>query len=76
MNKRNIVLAGTAVLFLAVVLGSVLLTQWPAGALTEVDNVEFGLSVFNQYGIAILMVGLVLFVSMLGGVFIAQEEKE
>lgn len=76
MNKRKIFVGVAAVLFLAVVLGSILLSQWPAGSLHATDNQAFGNAIFNDYGLAILVVGITLFVSMLGGVYIAQEENE
>jgi NADH:ubiquinone oxidoreductase subunit 6 (subunit J) len=76
MNKRNVFVGVAAVLFLAVVLGTILLSQWPAGSLHATDNYELGNAIFNDYGLAILIVGVTLFVSMLGGVYIAQEEKE
>jgi NADH:ubiquinone oxidoreductase subunit 6 (subunit J) len=76
MNKRKILVGVAAVLFLVVVLGAILLSQWPAGSLHSTDNHQFGNAIFNDYGLAILIVGITLFVSMLGGVYIAQEEKE
>ena len=41
-----------------------------------IDTVQFGEAVFNDYGIAVVMLGLLLFSAMIGGVFIAQEEEE
>ncbi len=76
MNKRNVFVGVAAVLFLIVVLGSILVSQWPAGSLHSTDNYAFGNTIFNDYGLAILVVGVTLFVSMLGGIYIAQEEKE
>ncbi|NLK25390.1 MAG: NADH-quinone oxidoreductase subunit J [Euryarchaeota archaeon] len=76
MNKRNIAIGVTVLLFLGVVLGAMLMTPWPAGAMSWTDSYEFGLTVFNDYGIATLIVGVILFVSLLGGVYIAQEENE
>ncbi len=59
-----------------VILGCVTLSDWGTGEHVETDNREFGLSLFEQWGIVIIMVGIVLFTAMLGGVFIAQEEGE
>ena len=74
MNKRNALLAGTLVLFLVMVLGSILAAQWPAGTLGSTSNNDLASLLFNDYGIVVLIVGIVLFVSMLGGVYLAQEE--
>ncbi|OPY33054.1 MAG: NADH:ubiquinone oxidoreductase subunit J [Methanomassiliicoccales archaeon PtaU1.Bin124] len=37
---------------------------------------QIGNLLFDQWGAAVLVMGLVLFVAMLGGVFISQEEDE
>lgn len=76
LNKRNVAIGLTTVLFLAVALGSILMTEWSAGAPADINNIELGTTLFDTYAIAVLMVGFVLFVSLLGGVFIAQEEDE
>lgn len=76
MNKRDALLACTLVLFLVVVLGSILVAQWPAGSLSSTDTNQLSDQVFNEYGLAVLVIGIVLFVSMLGGVFLAQEEEK
>lgn len=52
MNKRKVAIGVTALLFFAVVLGSVLMTQWPAGELADTDNAELGITLFETYGIA------------------------
>lgn len=74
MNRRNALLACTLVLFLAVILGSILAAQWPAGSLSSTDTNELSDMVFNEFGLVVLIVGIVLFVSLLGGVFLVQEE--
>jgi NADH:ubiquinone oxidoreductase subunit 6 (subunit J) len=76
MNKRNLLVGIAAALFLVVVVVSVLITAWPAGFMHPTNNTLFSQTIFNDYGLIILVVGLTLFVSMLGGVYIAQEEKE
>ena len=76
MNKRNVYVGITLAAFLVLVVGSLLTAQWPAGSLTMTNNDELSSMLFNEYGLAVLIVGIVLFVSMLGGVFIAQEENE
>lgn len=77
MNKRNIAVGATLVLFLAVVLGSMLMTSWPVGeSATDMSNFDLGVAMFDQYGIVVLVVSFVLFASMLGGVYIAAQEEE
>ena len=77
MNKgKTVLVSATVILFLVVVVGSILMTSWPAGELTDTINVELGEILFDTYGISIIMVGFVLFASLLGGIFIAQEEED
>lgn len=37
---------------------------------------DIGNALFTEWGVVVLVLGLVLFVAMMGGVFIAQEEDE
>jgi NADH:ubiquinone oxidoreductase subunit 6 (subunit J) len=76
MNKRDTYLTVALIAFLVVVVGCVLFTSWSPGELTETDTRSLSELLFNEYGLAVVLVGVVLFVSMLGGIFIAQEEKE
>lgn len=66
-----------AAFFLLLLLGVLLTADWPGGwGVTETPAQDIGVTLFEDYGIAVLIVGVVLFVSMMGGVFLAQEEKE
>lgn len=66
-----------AAFFLALLLGVLLTGGWAGGwEIAEQSTSDIGVSLFEDYGIAVLIVGVVLFVSMMGGVFLAQEEKE
>ena len=76
MNRQQF-MAGLAVLFLSLfVLGSLAVTVWPAGELTHIGLETLGNSTFEQYGVTFLVVGLIMFASIMGGVFIAREEDE
>jgi NADH:ubiquinone oxidoreductase subunit 6 (subunit J) len=76
MNRRDAYVSVTLVTFLVVMVGCILTTSWSPGGLTETDTKALSDLLFNEYGLAVIIVGFVLFVSMLGGIFIAQEEKE
>jgi NADH:ubiquinone oxidoreductase subunit 6 (subunit J) len=58
------------------VIGSLLLASWPAGSPTNISLDELGSATFETFGVTFLIVGLVMFTSMLGGVFLAKEEDE
>lgn len=76
MNRQQY-LAGMAVLLLSIiVIGSLMVTTWPAGEITNIGLEELGMGTFETYGAIFIIVGLVMFVSMLGGVFLAKEEDE
>lgn len=76
MNKRKAAVGIVAILFLAVLLGSLMAGQWPSGVdMHETSTSDLGAVLFNEYGIAVLVVGVVLFVSMMGGVFLAHDEE-
>ena len=77
MSKRNARMGLIAAFLLALLLGVLLTAQWPGGwGISEIPAGDLGVTLFENYGIAFLIVGVVLFVSMMGGVFLAQEEKE
>jgi len=78
-------LRGLAVLALALLfIGAVLSVQWPKGDVSQDDTVTnrdvgramFGESGASGYGLIMLFIGVLLLVALLGGIFLAKEEKE
>ncbi|MCG7845077.1 MAG: hypothetical protein MIO90_06580 [Methanomassiliicoccales archaeon] len=63
-------------LLVEVMLYSVFSIEWGDIGNTVIKTAEIGEVIFNQYGVAVLMLGLLLFSAILGGVFIAQEDDE
>jgi NADH:ubiquinone oxidoreductase subunit 6 (subunit J) len=63
-------------LLLETILYSVFSIEWGDVGTNMIDTVQLGEAVFNDYGIAVLMMGLLLLSAILGGVFIAQEDEE
>ncbi len=74
MNKRMVASGIIALVLLLLFLGTVVSAKWPSLSLQQISNNVFGTTLFTTYGFTFLVVGLVMFVSMLGGVFLAQEE--
>jgi NADH:ubiquinone oxidoreductase subunit 6 (subunit J) len=76
MNRQQY-LAGMSVLVLAMlIIGSLLMAVWPAGEPTNIGLDDLGIGTFETFGVTFLIVGLVMFTSMLGGVFLAKEEDD
>jgi len=55
--------------------------DWPNGAMDDTTNEDVGQTLFGTsndvgYGLIVLLIGLLLLVALLGGVFLAKEEKE
>jgi NADH:ubiquinone oxidoreductase subunit 6 (subunit J) len=55
--------------------------SWPEGDMDQIPNEEVGNTLFGTsgaegYGLAFFLIGLLLLVAMLGGVFLAKEESE
>ena len=63
-------------LLIELMLYSVFSVEWGDVGSTLINTVEIGEMLFNEYGVAVLMVGLLLLSAILGGVFIAQEDEE
>jgi len=63
-------------LLLETILYSVFSIEWGDVGTKLIKTAQVGEAVFNDYGIAVLMMGLLLLSAILGGVFIAQEDEE
>jgi NADH:ubiquinone oxidoreductase subunit 6 (subunit J) len=75
-TRRVVGMVLIAALLLALVLYSLLSVTWPTGSISQFTTQQFGLDLFNDYSFVVIMLGLVLFGAMLGGVFVAKEEDE
>jgi NADH:ubiquinone oxidoreductase subunit 6 (subunit J) len=76
MNRQQY-LAGMSVLLLSMlIIGSLIVSSWPAGDITNIGLEALGKGTFETYGLTFIIVGLVMFTSMLGGVFLAKEDDE
>lgn len=76
MNIRKTVvaiLACSALFF--VIIGTILTVTWQ-GELHQVPTSDVGTAIFHTWGPTLILVGVLMFASMLGGVFIAQEDRE
>jgi NADH:ubiquinone oxidoreductase subunit 6 (subunit J) len=63
-----------AAVLLVFVGASILMVTWPSGPIAQFASDEFGTILFGQYGIVVVVLGLLLFATIIAGVFIAQEE--
>lgn len=67
------VLAAVLLVFIG---ASILTVTWPSGTVAQFTSAQFGLLLFDKFGIVVMVLGLLLFASMIAGVFIAQEEEQ
>ena len=67
------ILAAVLLVFIG---ASILTVTWPSGPLAQFTSAQFGALLFDKYGIVVVVLGLLLFASMIAGVFIAQEEEQ
>lgn len=80
MNR--IIVRGLAVLVMALLfIGAITSVPWPKGEMDQTSNQDVGRTLFGVttdtgYGIIVLLIGLLLLVALLGGVFLAKEENE
>ena len=71
-----------AVLALALLfIGAIMSVDWPDGEMDQTTSEDVGQTLFGDsnatgYGLVMFLIGLLLLVAMLGGVFLAKEEKE
>jgi NADH:ubiquinone oxidoreductase subunit 6 (subunit J) len=74
---RAVAVAAMALMFI----GAIMMVDWPKGPTDQTDSQEvaktlFGTTDGSGYGLVVLLIGLLLLVALLGGVFLAKEEKE
>jgi NADH:ubiquinone oxidoreductase subunit 6 (subunit J) len=58
-----------------IILGTVMTMSWETPAAPP-SNEDLGYAIFTNWGPTLIVLGTLMFASMLGGVYIAQEEKE
>ncbi len=73
---RALEAAALALLFI----GAILQVDWPSGEMDQTTSREVGMTLFGYsdlsgYGLIMMLIGLLLLVALLGGVFLAKEEK-
>jgi NADH:ubiquinone oxidoreductase subunit 6 (subunit J) len=67
------VLAAVLLVFIG---ASILWVTWPSGPIAQFASKDFGTILFENYGMLVIVLGLLLFASITAGVFIAQEEEQ
>ena len=77
MNSRQMAIAViSAVALLLLILGTLLTVTWSVTGPSQFTNEQLGVQVFDSWGPTLIIVGLLMLASMLGGVYIAQEDRE
>ena len=79
---NNAIVRGLAVLVMALLfIGAITSVSWPEGDMDQTSSQDVGRTLFGMttdtgYGIIVLLIGLLLLVALLGGIFLAKEENE
>jgi len=76
VNRQKVASIVSIAALLVIVLGSLLVVNWHAGDISQIGTEEVASTLFDDYGIAFLVIGLVMFTAMLGGVFLAKEDEK
>jgi len=81
MRADSVVRALAIIAFALIFVGAVLSVDWPDGGVDDTTNEDVGIALFGDsesggYGLILLLVGILLLVALLGGVFLAKEEAE
>jgi NADH:ubiquinone oxidoreductase subunit 6 (subunit J) len=79
--RRGVWMALGAALLALIIAFTLLQIDWPEGDMDELGNEEvaetlFGTTDDTGYGLILFLVGILLLVALLGGVFLAKEERE
>jgi len=81
MRADSVVRALAIIAFALIFVGAVLSVDWPDGGIDDTTSEDVGIALFGDsesggYGLVLLLVGILLLVALLGGVFLAKEEAE
>jgi len=76
MNRQRAFAIISVATFLIIIISSLSLSSWGAGEITEIGMHQIGIALFEDYGITFLIIGILMFVAMIGGVFLAKEESK
>jgi NADH:ubiquinone oxidoreductase subunit 6 (subunit J) len=76
VNRQKVASIVSIAALLVIVLGSLLVVNWHAGDISQIGTEKVASALFDDYGIAFLVIGLVMFTAMLGGVFLAKEDEK
>jgi NADH:ubiquinone oxidoreductase subunit 6 (subunit J) len=81
MTRHGLMKAFLLALLALLMVLAVTQVSWPEGDMDQISNEDVSWTMFGDehssaYALVVLMIGLLLLVAMLGGVFLAKEEKE
>ncbi len=81
MRADSVIRALAIIAFALIFVGAVLSVDWPDGGIDDTTSEDVGIALFGDaesggYGLILLLVGILLLVALLGGVFLAKEEAE
>lgn len=79
--RRSIFQALAVLAFALMFIGAIMSVEWPEGGIDDTSSEDVGGTLFGDsdsggYGLVVLLIGLLLLVALLGGVFLAKEEEE
>ena len=81
MNS-TVIRAGAIAAMALMFIGAVLMVDWPDGGIDDLDTSKdlaptlFGVANGGGYALIVFLIGLLLLVALLGGVFLAKGERE
>jgi NADH:ubiquinone oxidoreductase subunit 6 (subunit J) len=74
-TKKTIVAILACLALFFVIIGTIITVTWQ-GDLNQIPTNDVGTAIFHTWGPVLILVGVLMFASMLGGVFIAQEDEK
>ena len=79
--NATLVRAGAVAAMALMFIGAIMMVDWPDGGTDDLDNKDvawtlFGVTSDSGYALIVFLIGLLLLVALLGGVFLAKEERE
>ena len=77
----TLIRAGAVIAMALMFIGAIMMVNWPDGGTDNLNNTKVAETLFGKtsgsgYALVVFLIGLLLLVALLGGVFLAKEERE
>jgi len=76
VNRKNLAAALAVGVLLVIMIGSISEDSWGLEEINEIPFQDLASLTFEQFGVVLLVLSLLMFGSIIGGIYLAKEDTE